>query len=125
MRALILTIFLLPYVYFGLRDNFHHFRQRSVGWTERLLHLTIVFSLFTVIPHAYLGHQPIMLTGLLLFVSARSLDEFVFHRGLSGEESDLHAKTHFAFLMFVVAIMAVDWLASPGSHSLEVSSDNS
>ena len=118
MRAFILTMFLLPYVYFGLRDNIYHLRRRSVSWTERLLHVTIVLSLFTVIPHAYLGHQTITYASLLLFLIARALDEFIFHRGLSGAESDLHAKTHFAFLMFVVAIMYVDWMADHGMNSV-------
>ena len=112
MRAVVLTLFLLPYAFFGLRDNIHHVRHRSIGWTERLLHLAIVVSLLTVIPHAYLGNRPIMLIGLLLFIAARSMDEFTFHRGLSARESDLHAKTHFAFLMFVVAILVADWLES-------------
>jgi hypothetical protein len=76
--------------------------------------MAIVAALFTAVPHAYLGNHAIMLAGLILFIVARSLDEFAFHRGLSGEESDLHAKTHFAFLAFVAAVMSVDWLDEHG-----------
>jgi hypothetical protein len=38
------------------------------------------------------------------------VDEFVVHRGLMGTEIDLHAKTHFAFLIFVVGLIGVNWL---------------
>ena len=110
MRAILLTVSLAPYVFFGLRDNFHHARNRKVGWLERTLHLAIVVALVMVIPHAYLGNRSTMLAGLAIFIAARSLDEFVFHRGLDGPETDLHAKTHLAFLMFVVATLLADWL---------------
>ena len=50
---------------------------------------------------------------MVLFVAARALDEFVFHRGLAAEEVDLHAKTHFGFVIFVVGVMGVDWLQQP------------
>ncbi len=110
MRTLFLTVFLLPYVYFGLRDNLYHYHRRPVCLTERMYHLVIVLALITVVPHAWAGNHPLMLVGLTLFVFARSVDEFIFHRRLSGVESDLHAKTHFAFLVFVVACLAADYV---------------
>jgi len=36
-----------------------------------------------------------------------AMDEFIIHRGLAAEEIDLHAKTHFAFIIFVVGVMGV------------------
>jgi hypothetical protein len=110
MRTVCLAISLLPYVYFGLNDNLLHLRTRKVCWQERLLHMAIVASLATVIPQAFLGNHAVMLAGLVLFVAARALDEYVFHRGLLGAESDLHAKTHLAFLLFIVIALVADWL---------------
>jgi hypothetical protein len=110
MRTVCLAIALVPYIYFGLNDNLLHLRTRTVCWRERLLHLAIVAALATVIPQAFFGHHVVMLAGLVLFVAARALDEYVFHRGLSAAESDLHAKTHLAFLMFIVVVLVVDWL---------------
>ena len=41
---------------------------------------------------------------------ARALDEFIYHRKLKNAEIDLHAKTHFGFLIFVIGLMAANWL---------------
>jgi hypothetical protein len=78
------------------------------------LHATIVLALFTVVPHAIFGSRPVMVVGLLLFVFARAIDEWTFHRQLSGGEADMHAKTHLAFLIFVVVGMTVDSMTQRG-----------
>lgn len=109
-RPWVIPVFLIPYAWFGLNDNLHHVKHRSVGWTERILHLTIVLALFTVVPHAMTGNRSVMLAGLLLFLVARSWDEWGFHRNLPGHEADMHAKTHLAFLIFVVMSTTVDWM---------------
>jgi hypothetical protein len=75
------------------------------------LHLTIVLAVLTVVAHAIEGHRSVMLMGLVLFLIARAADEWGFHRQLPGDESDMHAKTHFAFLIFVATSAAVDWVA--------------
>jgi hypothetical protein len=110
IRAVLLTICLAPYVYFGVRDVLHHKQHRRVTLTERLLHLSLGLTLVIVIPHAYLGHLDIVIPGVSIFVMARVFDEFVFHRGLAAAEADLHAKTHFSFLIFVVGVLGADWL---------------
>src|SRR5947209_12761134 len=110
VRAVLLTICLAPYVYFGVRDVLHHKQHRRVTYPERLLHLSLGMTLAIVIPHAYLGHLDVVIPGLTIFVIARALDEFVFHRGLAAAEADLHAKTHFGFLIFVVGVLGTDWL---------------
>jgi hypothetical protein len=114
MRVVLLATALLPYIYFGLNDNWLHLRHRQVGWTERLLHITIVMALVSTIPQAFFGSRAVMLCGLVLFLLARCLDEYIFHRGLSGAEADMHAKTHLAFLLFLVTIMVVDRFQLPG-----------
>jgi hypothetical protein len=113
-RAVVLIAFFLPYTFFGLNDNLHHVRHRHISWAERILHTTIVLALFTVVPHAIFGSRSIMVVGLLLFVFARSLDEWIFHRRLPGGEADMHAKTHLAFLIFVVVGMAIDSITQRG-----------
>jgi len=111
-RAALLTVFLGPYLYFGIRDVLHHKHYRPVSFTERLLHITLGMTLTIIISHAYAGHFEVVIAGFLLFVSARALDEFVFHRGLPAQEIDLHAKTHFGFLIFVVGVIGTNWLES-------------
>ena len=108
LRPVVLPVGLLPYAWFGLSDNLYHFRSRRVAWPERILHVAIVVSLLTVVPHALFGSRQVMTAGLVLFLIARSLDEWVYHRDLAGAEVDKHAKTHFAFLLFVVICAAVD-----------------
>ena len=110
IRSAILTVCLVPYVYFGVRDLLHHKQHRQVTVTERLLHLSLGLALVIVIPHAYMGHLDVVIPGVVLFVLARAFDELVFHRGLAAAEIDLHAKTHFGFLIFVVGVMSADWL---------------
>jgi hypothetical protein len=108
LRAAILTSSLLPYLYFGIRDVMHHRQHRRVSLTEWMLHITLSVTLAIVIPHAYLGHFDVVVPGLMLFVTARAMDEFVFHHGLAASETDFHAKTHFGFLIFVVGIMGAN-----------------
>jgi len=110
LRGIVLTLCLAPYVYFGIRDVLHHQQHRPLVFPERLLHITLGIALTIVVPHAFLGHFDVVTPGIVLFVLARSVDEFIFHRGLAGAEADLHAKTHFGFLIFVVGVMATSWL---------------
>lgn len=111
-RSVAVPAMLLPYAWFGLSDNLHHVKHRHVSWPERILHLTIVVSLFTVVPHAILGNQPIVLAGLVLFLIARAWDEWGFHRNLGEQETAMHAKTHLAFLIFVVMLATLDWVTN-------------
>ena len=110
LRAILLTLCFAPYLYYGVRDVLHHQEHRKLPFAERLLHITLGATLLIIVPHAYLGHFEVVIPGVFLFVTARALDEFVFHRGLAPAEIDLHAKTHFGFLIFVVGLMGVDCL---------------
>jgi hypothetical protein len=113
-RATFLTVCLLPYVYFGLRDVLHHKEHRPLPFAERVLHITLTVALLIIVPHAYLGHFDVVIPGVILFVFARSLDEFFYHRGLADEEKDLHAKTHFGFVIYVVGLIATNFLQEKG-----------
>jgi hypothetical protein len=110
MRAAILILSFLPFLYFGARDTAFHFRGRKVSRTEHILHAAIGLVLAIMFTHAFLAHHVIMLCALLLFVVAGSVDEYIFHRDIPAEESDLHAKEHLALLIFVVASLSTDWL---------------
>jgi hypothetical protein len=110
MRTLLILICLLPYAYFGLSDVWHHTTRRPVRFTERLLHLIIGSSLTIAIPAACRQDYDVFILGVLMFLLARTLDEFLFHRNLLAEEINLHAKTHFGFLIFVVGFMVLDRL---------------
>jgi len=114
VRAIVLTLCLFPYLYFGIRDVMHHKEHRPLPFAERVLHITLTLTLTIIVPHAYLGHFDVVIPGVVLFVLARSLDEFIFHRGLALAEVDLHAKTHFGFLIFVVGLMATSWWQAKG-----------
>src|SRR5690349_790960 len=118
MRVVVLTLALLPYAFLGLSDVLFHARHRPVAGAERLAHATIGLALLTVVPQAYLGGRGLVLAGLLLFVAARAIDEYVFHRAVPHAESRLHARTHQAFLLYVVTIMAVDWVEANAWQSL-------
>ena len=110
VRATLITISLVPYVYFGVRDLLHHKQHRKVPFGERLLHMTLGTLLLAVVPHAYQGHWDVVIPGVVLFTLTRSIDEFAFHRALAPAEVDLHAKTHLGFLIFVVGVIGTGWL---------------
>jgi hypothetical protein len=110
MRAAILSVSFLPFLYFGAKDTMFHFRGRKVSLTEHLLHAAIGLVLGILFWHAIQAHHVVVLAALLLFVVAGSADEYIFHRGIPAEESDLHAKEHLALLIFIVVSLATDWL---------------
>jgi hypothetical protein len=113
LRMAVVAVIMIPYAYFGLRDLWHHKQHRTVTLTEKLLHAVIGLSLAFIVPHAIAGHRSVVIPGLFLFLIARVTDEWVFHRGLDAAETDIHAKTHLGFLLFVVGLMALGQL-SPG-----------
>ena len=110
MRAAILSLSFLPFIYYGAKDTMFHFRGRKVSVTEHLLHAAIGGVLVILFAHALMAHHLIVLGALILFAIAGGVDEYIFHRDIPGEESDLHAKEHLALLIFIVVSLATDWL---------------
>jgi hypothetical protein len=110
MRAAILSASFLPFLYYGTKDTLFHFRGRKVSRTEHWLHAGVGLALVIMFSHALMGHHAIMLGALLLFVLVGALDEYIYHRDIPAEESDLHAKEHLALLIFVVMALVTDWL---------------
>jgi hypothetical protein len=110
MRAAILVLSFLPFLYYGGKDNAFHFRGRKVSLTEHILHAAIGVLLLILFTHALMARHLVVLCTLVLFVVAGGVDEYIFHRGIPAEESDLHAKEHLALLIFIVVSLATDWL---------------
>ena len=120
MRAIILIASFLPFVYYASRDTMFHFRGRRVSVAEHLIHFAIGVALTVIVVNAVIGRYGQMLVGLALFAIAGALDEYVWHRKLPEEESDLHAKEHLALFLFLVVTLFMNWLES--GHSLPTGS---
>jgi hypothetical protein len=110
MRTAILVAAFLPFVYFAARDQIFHLRGRKVGVSENLLHLALGITLATLFTQALTGRYTYMVGALVLFAVAGAADEYIYHRHIPGEESDLHAKEHLALMIFLIVTLAVDWL---------------
>jgi hypothetical protein len=110
MRAAILVVSFLPFLYYGAKDTMFHFRGRKVSRTEHTIHAAIGLILVIMFSHALMAHHFVVLGALVLFVIVGGVDEYIFHHGIPGEESDLHAKEHLALLSFIVISLATDWL---------------
>jgi len=119
MRYAILSIFLLPYLYYGTKDNIYHFIGRKVSLPEHLIHLFIGMTLFVAIAQAFRGYAIAFVVGIALFLVVGAIDEYIYHRGLPEHESDLHAKGHLALLIFVVVAVGTIWLEK---HDWQLSS---
>jgi UDP-N-acetylmuramyl pentapeptide phosphotransferase/UDP-N-acetylglucosamine-1-phosphate transferase len=87
-----------------------HFRGRKVSRTEHLLHAGIGIALAMLFIQALMGRHLIVLGALFLFVLAGGIDEYIYHRDIPAEESDLHAKQHLALVIFIAVSLATDWL---------------
>jgi len=121
MRAAILSVSFLPFLFFAAKDTSFHFRGRIVSRTEHLLHLAIGIVLAIMFTHSLMSHHLVVVGALMLFVVAGGVDEYIFHRDIPAEESDLHAKEHLALLIFIVVSLATDWLEKNNwslSHAL-------
>lgn len=103
----LLLLALLPYLRLAWRDESLHRRARRVPRLEQLLHLAVLVALVIGVSAVFRRDLDGALVGAALFVPPAALDEFVFHRGLPHEESDVHAKQHLLLLVFVLASVLV------------------
>lgn len=101
MREALLALLVLPYAYYGGKDNLFHFRGRTVSMTEHLLHLAVGVGAFSMIGGLFMAQRPPVVRGAAVLLAAGALDEFVFHKGLPETESDLHAKAHWSLLLLL------------------------
>ncbi len=117
IRSVILVPLFLLFLYYARKDYLYHRRQRAVSTAERLLHGGIGVMIAGMFLQAILGNSRLMLLGLALFVVLGGVDEYLFHRGIPGDESDIHAKEHLALMIFVVAALVIDWVQDHGGFS--------
>ena len=117
LSTLLMGIALVPFLVFAYRDNVLHFRARKVPKLENVLHVALGMVLFFVIGSAFLGRMGRMLLGLVVFCVLGAIDELGYHRAsaIPTEEHDVHAKQHFALLVFVCVAFSVSWV---GEHGL-------
>ena len=108
----VLAVALLPFLYFAARDQVLHLTARRVSLAENLLHLALALVLAGVIARAFVFREKSVALGILAFVLFGAVDEYVFHRGLPAGEHDVHAKEHFALLIFVAVFGALAHLRS-------------
>jgi len=110
MRAAILVLSFLPFVYYAGKDTAFHFHGRKVSPTEHILHAAIGIVLLILFTHALMGHHLVVLGALVLFAITGGIDEYIFHHDIPAQESNLHAKEHLALFIFIVISLATDVL---------------
>ena len=116
MRAVILIFSFLPFVYYGAKDTMFHLHGRKVSLTEHILHAAIGVVLAILFTHALKGNHWVVVASLVIFAVAGGVDEYIFHRDIPAEESNLHAKEHLALLIFIAVSLATDWLEKNHWH---------
>lgn len=119
MRIGLLCLPLALFLYYAGKDNSFHFRKpeqggRHVPRAEHILHGVLGLLLVGLISAAF-RLDPVRLPIFAgLFAVAGATDELGFHRGLPAEESDLHAKEHFALMVFLLTAWVTAALPVPG-----------
>ena len=110
VARLLLGASLVPFLWYALRDQILHFTVRRVSVIENVLHLLLALLLIIVIGQAMLFDTRSVAIALLLFVFCGAGDEYIFHRRIPEAEHDVHAKEHFALLLFVSVFAAIVWV---------------
>ena len=64
----LITCLLLPYLYYGGKDQAYHFTGRRVPLVEHLLHLFIGMTMFAGIWNAYRGRMSHFVASVALFL---------------------------------------------------------
>lgn len=107
MRLAVLILLLIPFLAFAGLDAAYHLRGRKPGLAENLLHLALGGSQAFAVVGAFRGDTPRVLAAGVLVAVLGATDEYGFHHALPARESDLHAKSHLALFVFLVAALAL------------------
>lgn len=113
MRLLVLAAAAAPFFVYAARDLRVHLGPRKPGGQENALHVLLGVAQLALFVAAGIGHLRGEITAVVAVALLGALDEFVFHRGLPADESDLHAKAHFALFVFVATALAVNHVWTP------------
>jgi predicted Kef-type K+ transport protein len=108
IRLLVLAAAAVPFFRFAYQDLRYHLGPRKPGTPENLVHLGLGIAQIALFVAAARARLPDEVLALGAIAGLGALDEFVFHRALPERESDLHAKSHFALLLFVAVALAVN-----------------
>jgi len=108
-----LALSLVPFAWFAARDQLLHFTIRRVSITENVIHALLALLLTMVIALGALFRVRSFAFALLAFVACGAVDEYVFHRGIPAAEHDVHAKEHFALLLFVAVFGVLAYAFTP------------
>ncbi len=115
IRALVLVAVLLPFVFYAGRDTVAHFRIRKPSWKENVIHLVLGVQQIALVIGAFKGSFARMAVAGVGVAIAGAMDEWGFHHDLPAEESDLHAKSHFALFIFAMVAIAFATFSSPSA----------
>lgn len=107
MRVVVLLLALAPFAFYAFKDTVAHLKLRKPGWRENVIHLVLAIQQGALIIGAFRGSVPRMLVAGVGVTIAGVIDEWGFHRDLPNEESNLHAKGHFALFGFAMLSLAV------------------
>lgn len=95
-----------PFLYYATLDNIYHFRKRrKITIAEHLTHLVIGLALFSMFRGFWINSPPTWSWGLAGVACYGAIDEYLFHRGIGELESDLHAKAHWALVVFLAVAL--------------------
>ncbi|MFO1520164.1 MAG: hypothetical protein U1F57_10955 [bacterium] len=100
-KTFVIGFSFLPFLYFAGKDNFLHFRARKVSVWEHIVHLVLGIALAFFFRAALRSELFKNLWIIAVLAIAGSLDEFLFHRNLPAEETEMHAKEHWALFLFL------------------------
>ncbi len=103
MRAIVLSLLLLGFVFLASRDELMHWRLRKPPTLEKLLHLVIAGFLVATFIAAFRNDAALLFYGVLGVLGFGGVDEFIFHRGIPADEHSIHAKQHLSLLAFIAA----------------------
>jgi len=106
VRIVLLAPALAAFLWFAGKDLLLHMRARRVPVFENVLHLLLGAAQLVLVRGAFRGDARDLVHGAVATGVLGALDEYVFHRDIPSEESDVHAKAHFAmFSLLAFALL--------------------
>ncbi len=98
-----LTLAIVPFLIYAYRDTVYHLKTRKPGHAENLVHLALGACQVAMIVGAFQNDVRRMALAASGVAAFGVVDEHGFHHGLPASESDIHAKSHLALFVFLVA----------------------
>ncbi|HWZ89857.1 MAG TPA: hypothetical protein VNW92_13435 [Polyangiaceae bacterium] len=112
LRFLMLVSSALAFLWYAGKDMRFHLVGRRVSGAENAMHGALGLSQLALLVGAFFDAGAWAAGGALATALLGASDEYVFHRGIPGAESDLHAKAHLALFIFVAVALALPVLVN-------------